>query len=163
MGRRHLTPTVALSLALALALAGVAVALAAAATGLRWSPLAKGGAEPTGAQDPIGYLALSKRAEQRWSARIEAAQRSRVGGVDFSHRAVVVAFLDGRPCAGDPEVAAVARVADTLTVHVAFTRPPIGVATCVRTSTAYVVVTIARSAFGRSVPARVRVDARARA
>ena len=144
-------------------LAGVAAAFAVAATGLRWSLLAEGGAVPSGSQAPSGYLALSKRQEQRWITRVEAGQRRRVAGVDFAHRAVVAVFLDGLPCSGAVGVTSVARVTDRLTVHVAFTRPPIGVATCIRTSTAYLVFTIARSAFGRSVPARVHVVARARA
>jgi hypothetical protein len=145
------------------ALAGAVAASAAAAAGLRWAPLAQGGAEPSGAQAPLGYLARSRREETSWIARVQAPQRARVAGVDFSRRVVISAFLDGRPCARDVAVTAVMRNAGTLTVDMAYTRPPIGVATCVRTDTAYVVLTIARSSFGGSLPARVHVAARARA
>jgi hypothetical protein len=144
-------------------LAGAVAVFAAASAGLRWAPLAQGGAEPSGAQAPLGYFARSRREESAWIARVQAAQRARVAGADFSRRVVVSAFLDGRPCARDVAVTAVRRTAGTLTVDVAYTRPPIGVATCVRTSTAYVVLTIARSSFGGSLPARVQVAARARA
>jgi len=163
VGRRNLIHLKPLAVTLALVLAGVAAAFAAAATGLRWSPLAAGGTEPSGSQAPNGYLALSRRREQVWVTRITAAQRARVTGVDFAKRAVVATFLDGQPCASDTKVTAVTRAAGTLTVHIVFTRPPVGVATCVRTSTAYFVLTIPRSAFGGSAPVRVHVDARARA
>jgi hypothetical protein len=163
VGRGDLIHLKRLALPSALALAGVVAVFAAATTGLRWSPLAAGTTEPSGSQAPNGHLALSKRQEQGWLTRITAAQRARVTGVDFAHRAVVATFLDGQPCASDTKVTAVTRAAGTLTVHIVFTRPPVGVAACVRTSTAYFVVTIPRSAFGGSVPVRVHVDARARA
>jgi hypothetical protein len=163
MGRRHLIHLKPVALTSALALAGVAAAFAAAATGLRWSPLATGATEPSGSQAPNGHLALTRRQEQGWITRIVAAQRPRVTGVDFKSRAVVATFLDGQPCASDTKVTAVTRAAGTLTVHIVFTRPPVGVATCIRTSTAYFVLTIPRSAFGGSAPVRVHVDARARA
>jgi hypothetical protein len=46
---------------------------------------------------------------------------------------------------------------------VKYTRPPIGVATCVRTSTSYLVLTVARTALAAPAPTRVTVEARARA
>jgi hypothetical protein len=163
MGRRNLIHLKPVAVTSALALAGVAAAFAAAAAGLRWSPLATGGAEPSGSQAPNAHLALTRRQEQGWIARIAAAQRARVTGVDFKNRAVVATFLDGQPCASDTKVTSVTRAAGALTVHLLFTRPPVGVATCIRTSTAYFVLTIPRSAFGGSAPVRVHVDARARA
>jgi hypothetical protein len=57
----------------------------------------------------------------------------------------------------------VTRASSTLTVHIAYTRPPVGVGMCVRTSTAYIVIAAARGSLGRPVPAHVAVVARARA
>jgi hypothetical protein len=158
MGRRHLGLLLAL-------IAAVAVASAAAAATLRFTVIATGTTEPAGLQVPKADLTFSLHGESRWVARIAASQRPALTAVNFSRRAVVAVFLDGSPCATKVTVTSVTRSSDTLTVHVQYTPPPIGMATCVRTSTAYVVLTVSRAALGATLPAhaRVAVTTRARA
>jgi len=139
-------------------LAGVAAVFAAAATGLRWSPLVQAGTEPTGAQAPLGYLALSKRQELRWLTRIAAAQRPRVRWRRLSRAAPLSqCFSTVSHGVSDTKVAAVTRMVDTLTVHVA-NYPASDRRRDVRqTSTTYVV------AHGCSIRLRaVGADSRAR-
>ena len=145
------------------ALAFLAVAAtAAAATGVRWTTLAQGTTEPSGKQAAVGYLALTRAKEQVWAPRLDAAGRAALKRLDLSTSAAVAVFLDGLPCASRIAVGAVTRAGTTLTVRILYTRPPIGVAACVRTSTAYVVLAVKRSSLGRPVPNRVAIVARAR-
>jgi len=146
----------------ALTLLAVA-APAAAATGVRWTPLAQGTTEPSGKQQPVGYVAVSRAQERTWSARLTASDRAALQRLNLTQSGAIAVFLDGMPCASHVAVAGVTRSSSTLTVRIAFTRPPIGMATCVRASTAYVVLAAARSSLGRPVPTRVAIVARARA
>ncbi len=125
-----------------------AVAGAAAATGLAWSAVAAGTTEPSGAQGPVGYVAVTKAQERRWAPRLEPADRRALAHVDLARRAVVAVFLDGMPCATNVAVTAVRRSGAALAVTVAYTRPPIGVATCIRTSTSYFVLSVPRRPLG---------------
>ena len=146
------------------ALAFVTVAAsAAAATGVRWTPLAQGTTVPSGKQAPVGYLAVTRAQERPWSARLTGSDRATLQRLNLTTSAAVAAFLDGLPCASKVSVAGVTRASSTLTVHIAYTPPPIGVGMCVRTSTPYVVLAVARGSLGRPVPAHVAVVARARA
>jgi hypothetical protein len=147
------------------AAAAAAVVASAAAGGvtIRWSPVAAGSTLPNGKQAPTGYLALSRTQESAWIGRLTPADRTAVRRVGLATNGVVAAFLDGLPCASQVAVTRVARTTSTLTVGVAYTRPPIGVGTCVRTSTPYLVIRVRRTALGRPAPRHVDVVARARA
>jgi hypothetical protein len=146
------------------ALAFVTVAAsAAAATGVRWTPLAQGTTEPSGAQAPVGYLAVTRAQERLWSGRLTSSDRAALQRLNLTTSAAVAVFLDGMPCASKVAVSGVTRASSTLTVHIVYTPLPIGVGMCVRTSTAYFVLAAARGSLGRPVPARVAVVARARA
>jgi len=84
--------------------------------------------------------------------------------VTLTRNAVVAVFLDGMPCGSHLRTEAVTRTtATTLRVRIAYTRPPLGVAMCVRTSTPYVALTLSKQALGRPAPTHVTVDAHARA
>lgn len=146
---------------LTLTIAAAGVSSAAAAT-LRFAPVTSGTTIPNGRQAPSGFLALTRAGEGRFSARLDTASRRALSRVDLRRRAVVAVFLDGAPCASKLAVMRVTRVARVLAVHVAYTRPPAGVAMCVRTSTAYLVVSVARPSLGAPPPTRVEVDAAAR-
>jgi hypothetical protein len=158
VGRRHLSRLAALLLVV---LACAPAALAAGAQHLVAFSLV-GATEPTGAQEPHAYLAVRKSDIAGWARRLSRAQHARVAGVDFERRIVVAAFLDGLPCASDVRLNGLVHDRRSLIVTVSYKRPPIGVATCVRTSVRYVVLAVDRSALGR-LPMRVDVKAVARA
>jgi hypothetical protein len=151
------------------ALAFLVVTLAVAAAGvssaatLRFVPVTSGTTTPNGKQVPSGFLALTRAGEARFSARLGAASRAAVGRVDLHRRAVVAVFLDGAPCSSKLTVTRVARSGRVLSVHLAFTRPPAGVAMCVRTSTPYLAIALPRTSLGATPPTRVEVDAAPRA
>jgi hypothetical protein len=140
------------------------VASAAAATGVRWSPLYSGTTEPRGSQAAVGYIAVTRAQERPWSGRLAADDRAALARVDLTRTAVVAVFLDGMPCASHLTTNAVTRTSSTtLRVRITFTRPPIGVAMCVRTSTPYIALAVTRQSLGRPAPTHVTVDAHARA
>jgi hypothetical protein len=140
-----------------------AAATAVAATGVRWSPLLHGTTEPSGAQAPKGYLAVTRLQERSWAGRLTPADRTALARVDLTKAAVLAAFLDRMPCATKVTTTGVTRSGSTVTVRIAYTSPPIGVAACVRTSTAYVVLGASRTSLGALAPTRVNVVVRARA
>ena len=158
MGRGDLSRLAAL---LVLALACVPAALAAGTPHLTSFTL-MGATVPTGAQSPQAYLAVRRSDTTRWAGRLEPAHRARVAGVDFTRSVVVAGFLDGYPCASDVKLNGVVRTGRRLIVTVTYTRPPIGVATCVRTSIRYVVLALDRAAVGR-LPTEIELRASARA
>jgi hypothetical protein len=156
VGRRNLIRALAaLSAVVLLAAAGSS----AAAVRVHWSPLAAGTTTPSGAQFATGYLAVTRAAERPFVPRLDARSQRALAGVSTQRDAVAAVFLDGAPCATKVAVTSVTRSAATLTVHLAFTRPPVGMATCVRTSTPYLLLTIPRASLGRPVPTHVSVDA----
>jgi hypothetical protein len=158
VGRGDLSRLAALLL---VALACAPAALAAGAPHLIAFTLF-GATEPTGAQAPQAYVALRKSDTGRWAARLSPAQRARVAAVDFKRMVVVAGFLDGHPCASDVRLGRLVHQGRRLIMTVSYERPPIGVATCVRTSIRYVVLALDRSALGR-LPTRVDLRALARA
>jgi hypothetical protein len=84
--------------------------------------------------------------------------------VNLTRIAVVAVFLDGMPCGSHLATEAVTRTSPTtLHVRIAYTRPPIGMGMCVRTSTPYVGLTVLRQSLGRTAPTHLTVDAHARA
>jgi hypothetical protein len=161
MGRGNLSR--ALALGGAAAIAAVAVAAAVAAPGLRWSPLVTGSTEPSGARTPVGYVAVTRAQERRFLPRLTADDRRAVQVVPLARTAVVALFLDGFPCASHLAVTGVTRARTVLTVRLAFTPPPPGVAMCIRTSTPYLAVGISRKSLGSSLPTHVSLVAHARA
>jgi hypothetical protein len=148
---------------IAAAVAAAAATTAAAAVSVHWKTLADGKTLPSGAQAPIGYVAVTRKQEARFLNRLGHADQSKVAHVDLLHTGLVAVFLDGMPCGQDPAVSRVVRSAATVTVTVRWTRPPIGMATCIVTSTPYVVVGVPRASLGRPATTRVKVVAIARA
>ena len=159
MGRGDLSRT----LLIVAVLAAAAASSAAAAVGVHWTPLASGRTEPSGAQSPIGYVAVTRTQEARFIKRLASADQSKVAHVNLKRTGVVAVFLDGMPCGRDITVNRVTRSSTTVTVTLHWTRPPIGMGMCVRTSTPYVVVGVARTALGKPAPTHVKVVAIARA
>ena len=157
MGRGNLSRVLA-----AAAVAGVLATSASAAAGIPFSVVAAGGAEPTGSQRATGYVATSLVATRTWAKRLTDADRARVRAIPFATAGAVAVFLDGLPCAQKVAVTRVTRNGPALQVEVVFKPPPIGMATCVRTSTAYRVLRVRKSALGKA-PTRVSVVAHARA
>jgi hypothetical protein len=153
----------AVAAAATLVLVTSVVAAAGASTAVRFTPVTHGTTTPNGRQTPTAYLAPTKAAEAPFAARLDAASRRAVARVDLRRNVVVAVFLDGFPCSSDLGVSRVLRSGKTLSVHVAYTPPPVGVATCVRTSTPYLVVAVSRSSLGAVLPTRVVARAAARA
>ena len=151
-----------LAAALAAAVALVTAAPAAAVSGYAWTLVVSGTTAPAGGQ-PSGFLASTKAQEARWLPRLTPSARRAVTRVSLARYVVVAAFLDGLPCAEQADVTTVFRSGSSLVVRIKYTPPPIGVATCVRTSTAYDVIEVARTALGGRLPSRVSLDLRARA
>ena len=152
-----------LAAALVAAAALVTAAPAAAVSGYAWTLVASGTTTPSGGQQPSAFLAVTKAQEARWLPRLTPAGRRAVARVSLARYVVVAAFLDGMPCAEKADVTTVFRSGSSLVVRIKYTPPPVGVATCVRTSTAYDVIEVARKALGRRLPGRVSLDLRARA
>jgi hypothetical protein len=94
---------------------------------------------------------------------LTGADSKAVRAIPFARFDAVAVFLDGLPCAQKVAVTRVTRNGRELQVDVAFTRPPIGMATCVRTSTAYRVLRLRKAPVATPAPTRVRVVVRARA
>jgi hypothetical protein len=140
-----------------------ATATAAAATGVRWGVLETGATTPSGGQQPTGYVAVTKTQERRFLGRLEPADRAALQHLNLQFTGVVAVFLDGMPCSAKLAVNHVVRTATTVTVTLHYTRPPPGVAMCVRTSTPYVVIGVSRKTFGHPAPTNVRIVAVARA
>lgn len=98
-----------------------------------------------------------------WSGRLASDDRAALGRVTLTRNAVVAVFLDGMPCGSHLTTEAVTRMSPTiLRVRIAYTRPPLGIAMCVRTSTPYVALTVSKQVLGRPAPTHVTVDAHAR-
>jgi hypothetical protein len=138
-----------------------AVATAAAATAVHWKVLEAGRTTGAGVQ-PVGYVAVTKAQEQRFMSRIPAAARPAIQRVDLQTNGVVAVFLDGAPCARDVTVNAVSRTGTTVTVTLHYTRPPVGMATCVQLNTQFVVLKATRASLGTPAPTHVRIVAIAR-
>jgi hypothetical protein len=155
VGRRNLIHRAALVAAL------LCVSAAAAAdTQMSWS--LQGTTAPVGAPAPRAYLAARKAALKPWVDRLTPAHRARVEAVDLSKTVVFAGFLDGQSCVFDVRVDGWTHTGGRLIVNVSYRRPPIGVATCVRTSVSYVVLGFNRARFGR-LPTTVLLRAHARA
>ncbi len=149
--------------ALAAVVALVTAAAAAAVSGYPWTLVASGTTTPSGGQQPSAFLVTTKAQEARWLPRLTPTDRRAVSRVPLARYVVVAAFLDGAPCAQKVDVTTVFRSGASLVVRIKYTPPPVGVATCVRTSTAYDVIEVARKALGSRLPSRVSLDLRARA
>ena len=107
---------------------------------------------------PRAYVTRSP--SPSWLVRLAPADRAKLREVDFATREVGAVFLDGHVCAFDPAIASFARAGRLVRVRVQFTRPPIGVAMCIKYDTPYIVFSFSRT----RVPAtRVDVEAVARA
>jgi len=133
------------------------------ARSLSWTRVALGLTTPTGAQQPRGSVAASRAQESAWLARVAVPDRRAVTSVDFGRNVAVAVFLDGAPCASNVATTAVERQGTELTVHVVYTRPRVGVATCIRTSITYLVLAVPRAGLSAPLPSRVAVVANARA
>ena len=158
MGRGNLSRILAVA-----TVAGVLATSAAAAAGIPFAVVAAGRAEPTAAQRAVGYVATSLAGTRPWAKRLTGADRKAVSAIPFARADAVAVFLDGLPCAQKVAVTRVTRSGRELQVDVAFTPPPIGMATCVRTSTAYRVLRVSKGPVATPAPTRVRVVTHARA
>ena len=79
--------------------------------------------------------------------------------MNFARREVVAVFLDGFVCGTDPAVRSLTRVQRVLRIVVVYTKPPPGVAMCVRLDTPYIVVTVSRT---KPLPINVQAEVLAR-
>jgi hypothetical protein len=147
---------------IAAAVAAAAATTAAAAIGVHWKTLAAGKTLPSGAQAPVGYVAVTRKQEARFINRLGHADQSTVAHVDLLRTGLVAVFLDGMPCGQELSVSRVVRSTTGVTVTVRWTRPPVGMATCVVTSTPYVVVGVPRASLGHPAQTRIKVVAIAR-
>ncbi len=122
----------------------------------------KGATVPTGAQAAQAYLATRRSQASRWLGRLTAAHQTRVRAVDFQTTILVAGFLDGSNCAFDLRLQSWARVGNRLVIDVTYRKPPLGVATCVRTSVGYLVLGFKRTWFSQ-LPTAVKMRAHATA
>ena len=74
---------------------------------------------------------------------------------------LVAGFLDGNACVFDLKLKGYTFSRGRLVVDVTFRQPPVGVATCVKSSTSYVAVAFSRAQLGRT-PTFVELRAFAR-
>jgi hypothetical protein len=149
MGRRHLSRALLVTAAAAAVLAG------GAAAGISWREIATGSTTQSSLRSPKAYLALAPAQETTWLSRLSVRDRTIVRRVSLTKNVVVAAFLDGAPCSTNVAVTGIARNRRTLVVTIDYTRPPIGVAMCVRVSTPYVVAAVTRASLGGVRPSRV--------
>ena len=112
-------------------------------------------------QSPQAYFAANRSATSPWLRRLSAKHQARVRAVDFRQTGLFAGFLYGRFCAFDVRLQSWTHTASRLVVNVTYRKPPIGVATCVRTSVSYIVLGFNRATFG-SLPTAVELRARAR-
>jgi hypothetical protein len=122
----------------------------------------QGRTEPTSAQAPQAYFASQRADTARWLRRLTPAHQTRVRDIDFRRTVLFAGFLDGRNCAFDMRLQSWVHTGNRLIVTVTYRKPPIGVATCVRTSVSYIVLGFRRATFGR-LPTVVELQAHARA
>jgi hypothetical protein len=142
VGRRHLIRLVALVAALC-----VCVPVAAAGTRVSW--IIQGRTEPDGSQRAHAYFALQASDLGAWVRRMTPTHEARVRHVDFSKTVLVAGFLDGNACVFDLKLKGYSFNSGRLIVDVTFRQPPVGGATCAKTSTSYVVVAFSRAQLGR--------------
>ena len=153
MGRRHLIRLAALAAAL------LCVPVAVAGTRVSW--VVQGRTVPDGSQRAHAYYAWQARDLGAWVRRMTPGHQARVRHVDFGKTVLVAGFLDGNPCVFDVKLKGYTFDRGRLIVDVTFRQPPVGVATCVKTSTSYVVVAFSRAQLGR-LPTFVELRAFAR-
>ena len=153
MGRRHLIRLAALVAAL--------LCVPAAVAGTRVSWVIQGRTEPDGSQRAHAYFALQASDLGPWVRRMTRTHQARVRHVDFGKTVLVAGFLDGNACVFDLKLKGYTFNRSRLVVDVTFRQPPVGVATCVKTSTSYVVVAFSRAQLGRT-PTFVELRAFAR-
>jgi hypothetical protein len=140
-----------------------AAAPAAAANGVPWVVLATGTTTPSGTQSAVGYIAVEHSQAAAWAGRLEAADRAALNRLNLDRSGAVGVFLDGMTCGSHLTVNRVTRTVATLSVTLHYTRPPIGMEACVRTSTPYDVLAVRRASLGHPAPTHVRIVAVARA
>jgi hypothetical protein len=140
VGRRHLIRLAALVVAL--------LCVPAAAAGTRVSWLLQGATEPNGTQKPHVYFASQRSDLGPWVRRLTPAHQARLRRVDFTKSVVLGGFLDGNACVFDVRLKDWTFSRGRLIVDVTFRKPPVGVATCVRTSTSYIVIGFSRAELG---------------
>jgi hypothetical protein len=153
VGRRHLIRLAALVAAL------LCVPVAVAGTRVSW--VIQGKTEPDGSQRAHAYFALQASDLGAWVRRMTPTHQARVRHVDFGKTVLVAGFLDGNACVFDLKLKGYTFNRGRLIVDVTFRQPRVGVATCVKTSTSYLVVAFSRAQLGRT-PTFVELRAFAR-
>jgi hypothetical protein len=156
MGRGHL-----IRAGVAAAVAAAALA-AAAAAGPTWHEVAAGVTTQATTHTAKADLALTKAQERTWIGRLSARDRTTVSRISVTKTVLVAAFLDGVPCSTEVAATGVTRQGRTLAVAISYKLPPVGVALCIRSSTPYVVVGVARASLGRVMPNKVSLVLHAR-
>ena len=142
MGRRHLIRLAALVAAL--------LCVPAALAGTRVSWIIQGKTEPDGSQRAHAYFALQASDLGAWVRRMTPTHQTRVRRVDFGKTVLVAGFLDGNACAFDLKLKGYTFNRGRLIVDVTFRQPRVGVASCVKTGTSYLVVAFSRAQLGRT-------------
>jgi hypothetical protein len=142
VGRRHLIRFAALVAAL--------LCVPAAMAGTRVSWVIQGKTEPDGSQRAHAYFALQASDLGAWVRRMTPTHQARVRHVDFTKSVLVAGFLDGNACVFDLKLKGYTFNRGRLVVDLTFRQPPVGTATCVKTSTSYVVVAFSRAQLGRT-------------
>jgi hypothetical protein len=141
VGRRHLIPLAAFVAALS--------CVPAATAGTHVSRLLQGKTEASGSHKLHVYAATQQNDLGTWVRRLTPTHQARVRAVDLDKTILVAGFLDGNACSFDLRLKRVTFTHGRLTIEMTFRRPPIGAATCVRTSTSYVVLAFGRAELGR--------------
>ena len=145
-----------------MAAAAAAVFAGVATAGLSWHEIAGGSTAQSSLHTPKAYVALTPVEERSWLHRLSARDRATVTGVNLAKDVVVATFLDGAPCSTNATVTGLTRTGRTLVVTISYKLPPPGVALCVRASTPYLVVGVARASLGGVRPNRVSLVLHAR-
>ena len=141
----------------------MAAALAAgAAAGPQWHEVAVGNTQQSATRTAKAYLALTKTQERVWTHRLSVRDRTTVAHISVAKTALIAAFLDGAPCSTNVAATGVTRQGRTLSVTITYKLPPPGVALCIRSSTPYVIVGVARASLGRVLPNKVSLVLHAR-
>ena len=121
----------------------------------------QGRTEPDGSQQAHAYFASQSSDLGAWVRRMTPTHQAQVRHVDFGKTLLVAGFLDGNSCIFDLRLKGYTFARGRLIVDLTFRQPPVGVATCVKTSTSYVVVAFSRAQLGR-LPTFVELRAFAR-
>ena len=159
MGRRHLSPAVALAAAALLLL----MTDASAAAVLPWRLVASGaatGASITGMQ---ARLALTRPGTASFAGSLTPVAKAKLAAVDFGRSAVVAVFGEFGCRDHRISVGRVDRAGPTVDVHLVQSPLPPGTVECMAIFETFRLLAVPKSSLGRPNPTRARVTLLARA